>query len=73
MINLMIVGISGLINRLFANYDQLRATLQSLNDQIKDTEIKEKLEASLKIIRQDGEYVSDTLSRFKAGVGKTRD
>jgi len=72
-LNLMIVGISGLINRLFANYDQLRATLQSLNDQIKDTEIKEKLEASLKIIRQDGEYVSDTLSRFKVGVEKARD
>lgn len=69
----MIVGISGIINRLFANYNQLLATLQSLNEQAKDTETKEKLESSLKIIRQDVEYVSDTLSRFKVGVEKTRD
>jgi methyl-accepting chemotaxis protein len=72
-INLMIDGISGIINRLFANHNQLLATLQSLNEQAKDTEIKEKLEASLKIIKQDGEYVSDTLSRFKVSVEKTRD
>lgn len=72
-INLMIVGISGIINRLFANYNQLLATLQSLNEQAKDTETKEKLESSLKIIRQDVEYVSDTLSGFKVGVEKTRD
>jgi hypothetical protein len=44
-----------------------------LNEQAKDTETKEKLESSLKIIRQDVEYVSDTLSRFKVGVEKTRD
>jgi methyl-accepting chemotaxis protein len=72
-INLMIDGISGIINRLFTNHNQLLATLQSLNEQEKNTEIKEKLETSLKIIRQDGEYVSETLSRFKVGVGKTRD
>jgi len=72
-INLMIDGISGIINRLFTNHNQLLATLQSLNEQEKDTQIKEKLESSLKIIRQDGEYVSDTLSRFKVGVEKTRD
>jgi hypothetical protein len=69
-INLMIDGISGIINRLFANHNQLLATLQSLNEQAKDTEIKEKLESSLKIIRQDVEYVSDTLSGFKVGVEK---
>jgi methyl-accepting chemotaxis protein len=72
-INLMIDGISGIINRLFANHNQLLVTLQSLNEQAKDTETKEKLESSLKIIRQDVEYVSDTLSRFKVGVEKTRD
>jgi len=72
-INLMIDGISGIINRLFTNHNQLRATLHSLNEQAKDTETKEKLESSLKIIRQDVEYVSDTLSKFKVGVEKTRD
>ena len=72
-INLMIDGISGIINRLFAHHNQLLVTLQSLNEQAKDMEIKEKLESSLKIIRQDGEYVSETLSRFKVGVEKTRD
>ena len=72
-INLMIDGISGIINRLFANHKQLLATLQSLNEQAKDIETKEKLEASLKIIMQDGEYVSETLSRFKIGVEKTSD
>lgn len=72
-INLMVDGISGIINRLFANHNKLMATLQSLNEQAKDTDIKEKLEDSLKIIKQDGEYVSDTLSRFKVGVEKTRD
>ena len=72
-INLMIDGISGIINRLFANHKQLLSTLQSLNEQAKDIETKEKLEASLKIIMQDGEYVSETLSRFKVGVEKTSD
>ena len=72
-INLMIDGISGIINRLFANHKQLLSTLQSLNEQAKDIETKEKLEASLKIIMQDGEYVSETLSRFKIGVEKTSD
>ena len=72
-INLMIDGISGIINRLFADHNQLLSTLQSLNEQAKDMEIKEKLEASLKIIKQDGEYVSETLSKFKVGVEKTKD
>ena len=72
-INLMIDGISGIIDRLFANHNQLLATLQSMNEQANDTEIKEKLEVSLKIIRQDVEYFSDTLSRFKVGVEKTKD
>jgi methyl-accepting chemotaxis protein len=72
-INLMIDGISGIIDRLFANHNQLLATLQSMNEQVNDTEIKEKLEVSLKIIRQDVEYFSDTLSRFKVGVEDTRD
>jgi hypothetical protein len=67
----MIDGISGIINRLFTNHNQLLATLQSLNEQAKDTETKEKLELSLKIIRQDGEYVSETLSRFKVCMEKT--
>jgi len=70
-INLMIDGISGIINRLFADHNQLLATLQSLNEQTKDMEIKEKLDSSLRIIRQEGEYVSETLSRFKVGVEKT--
>ena len=69
-INLMIDGISGIINRLFADHNQLLATLQSLNEQTKDMEIKEKLDSSLRIIRQEGEYVSETLSRFKVGVEK---
>jgi methyl-accepting chemotaxis protein len=72
-INLMIDGISGIIDRLFANHNQLLAILQSMNEQVNDTEIKEKLEVSLKIIRQDVEYFSDTLSRFKVGVEDTRD
>ena len=72
-INLMIDGISDIINRLFENHNKLQATLQSLNEQAKDIVIKEKLESSLKIIRQDVEYVSDTLSTFKVGVGKKRD
>ena len=72
-INLMIDGISAIINRLFVNHNQLLATLQSLNDQAKDTETKEKLESSLKMIKQDTNYVSDTLSMFKVGVEKTRD
>ena len=72
-INLMIDGISGIIDRLFANHNKLLATLQSMNVQANDTEIKEKLEVSLKIIRQDVEYFSDTLSRFKVGVEKTKD
>ena len=72
-INLMIEGISGIITRLFDDYKKLMSTLQILNEQAKDTEIKEKLESSLKIIRQDVEYVSDTLSGFKVGVEKTRD
>jgi methyl-accepting chemotaxis protein len=72
-INLMIDGIAGIINRLFTNHNQLLATLQSLNEQANDTLTKEKLESSLKIIRQDVEYASDTLSRFKVGVEKTVD
>jgi len=72
-INLMIDGIAGIINRLFTNHNQLLATLQSLNEQANDTLTKEKLESSLKIIRQDVDYASDTLSRFKVGVKKTRD
>ena len=72
-INLMIDGISGIINRLFTNHNQLLATLQSFSEQEKNTEIKEKLETSLKIISQDVEYVSDTLSSFKVGVEKNRD
>jgi methyl-accepting chemotaxis protein len=72
-INLMIEGISGIINRLFANHRRLLATLQSLNEQVKDSNIREKLEPSLKVIRQDVEYVSDTLSRFKVDVGEKRD
>ena len=55
-INLMIDGISGIINRLFTNNKQLLATLQSLSEQTKDALTKEKLESSLKIIRQDAEY-----------------
>lgn len=70
-INFMIDGISGIINRLFTNHNKLLATLQSLNEQTKDTLTKEKLESSLKIIRQDVEHTSDTLSRFKVGVEKT--
>jgi methyl-accepting chemotaxis protein len=70
-INLMIDGISGIINRLFTNHNKLLATLQSLNEQTKDTLTKEKFESSLKIIRQDAEYTSDTLSKFKVGVEKT--
>ena len=69
-INLMIEGISDIINRLFKDHNQLLATLLSLNGQVNDTETKEKLEYSLKIIRQDVEYVSDTLSKFKVGVEK---
>ena len=72
-INLMIDGISGIVNRLFTHHNQLLVTLQSLNEQAKDTETKEKLESSLKIIRQDGEYVSETLSKFKVGVEKIKD
>lgn len=72
-INLMIDGISGIINRLFANHNQLLATLQSLNEQTNDTQTKEKLESSLKIIRQDVEYASDTLSRFKVEAEETGD
>jgi methyl-accepting chemotaxis protein len=72
-INLMIDGISAIINRLFANRNQLLATLQSINEQAKDTETKEKLESSLKMIKQDTDYVSDTLSMFKVGEEKTRD
>jgi len=72
-INLMIDGISGIINRLYTNHNQLLATLQSLNEQTNDTLTKEKLESSLKIIRQDVEYSSDTLSRFKVGLEKTMD
>ena len=72
-INLMIDGIAGIINRLFTNHNQLMTTLQSLNEQAKDTLTKEKLESSLKIIRQDAEYVSDTLSRFKVSVEKNGD
>ena len=70
-INLMIDGISDIINRLFTNHNKLLATLQSLNEQTKDTMTKEKFESSLKIIRQDAECTSDTLSRFKVGVEKT--
>lgn len=69
-INLMIDGISGIIDRLFANHNKLLVTLQSLNEQSKDIAIKERLESSLKIIRQDADYISDTLSMFKVGVGK---
>lgn len=72
-INLMVDGISGIIDRLFANHNKLLSTLQSLNEQAKDTEIKEKLESSLKIIRQDVEYVSTTLSTFKVGADVKRD
>jgi len=72
-INLMIDGIAGIINRLFTNHRQLLATLQSLNEQINDTQTKEKLESSLKIIRQDVEYASDTLSKFKVSVEKNED
>jgi methyl-accepting chemotaxis protein len=72
-INLMIDGISLIINRLVANHNQLLATLQSLNEQAKDIETKEKLEFSLKIIRKDADYVSSTLASFKVGVEKTRD
>lgn len=72
-INLMIEGISAIINRLFANHNQLLSTMQSLNDQAKDIEIKERLEASLKLIRQDADYISDTLSMFKVGVEKNKD
>ena len=72
-INLMIDGIAGIINRLFTNHNQLLATLQSLNEQANDTLTKEKLESALKIIRQDVEYASDTLSRFKVSVEKTVD
>ena len=64
-INLMIDGISGIINRLFTNHNQLLVTLQSLSEQTSDIQTKEKLESSLKIIRQDVEYASDTLSKFK--------
>ena len=69
-INLMIEGISDIINRLFKDHNQLLATLLSLNGQVNDTETKEKLEYSLKIIRQDVDYISDTLSRFKGGGEK---
>jgi len=72
-LNLMIDGIAGIINRLFTNHNQLLTSLQSLNDQTKDTLTKEKLESSLNVIRKDVEYASDTLSRFKVGVEKTGD
>ena len=72
-LNLMIDGIAGIINRLFTNHNQLLTSLQSLNDQTKDTLSKEKLESSLNVIRKDVEYASDTLSRFKVGVEKTGD
>jgi methyl-accepting chemotaxis protein len=72
-INLMIEGISDIISRLFTHHNQLLATLQSLNEQTSDTQTKEKLESSLKIIRQDVEYAADTLSRFKVEVKETGD
>ena len=72
-INLMIDGISGIISRLFTHHNQLLATLQSLNEQTSDTQTKEKLESSLKIIRQDVEYAADKLSRFKVEVEETGD
>ena len=72
-INLMIDGISVIINRLIANHNQLLATLQSLNEKAKDTETKEKLAFSLKIIMKDADYVSSTLASFKAGVEENKD
>ncbi|MEI6609458.1 MAG: methyl-accepting chemotaxis protein [Deltaproteobacteria bacterium] len=72
-INIMIDGISGILNRLFTNHNQLLVTLQSLDEQEKDAQIKEKLASSLSIIRQDVKYVSDTLSKFKVSTEKTRD
>jgi methyl-accepting chemotaxis protein len=70
-INLMIDGIAGIINRLFTNHNQLRANLQSLSDEEQDPQIKEKLDASLQIVKQDALYISDTLSSFKVSVEKT--
>ena len=69
-INLMIDGISGVITRIFANHKKLMDTLQILKEQVKDLDTKDKIESSLKIIKQDVEYISDTLSSFKVEDSK---
>lgn len=64
-INTMIDGISGIITRLLVNHERLTATLHDLREHASDLDTREKIESSLEIIKQDAEYISDTLSRFK--------
>lgn len=64
-INLMIDGIAGIINPLLTNHRQLQLSLKSLDEQAKDIPASEKLRPALKVIRQDVEYASDKLSKFK--------
>jgi methyl-accepting chemotaxis protein len=64
-INHMIDGISGLVNRLRADHGKLMITLQDLKEGVNDIDTKEKIEATLEMIRQEAKYLSDSLSRFK--------
>jgi Methyl-accepting chemotaxis protein len=70
-INLMIDGISGIIICLFDHHKKLSATLQALNEQVRDLDSKGKIESSLEIIKKDMEYISETLSSFKVEKDKT--
>lgn len=65
-INLMIDGLSEIMTRLLANHKRLTETLQAMKEETTAPDSQEKIEASLKLLKKDTEYLSNTLSRTTA-------
>jgi methyl-accepting chemotaxis protein len=64
-INEMIDGFSRIVSHLMADHRNLTAALEDLILHVKDQKTKEKIEAALDIVRNDAQYVTQTLSVFK--------
>jgi methyl-accepting chemotaxis protein len=68
-INLMIDGLSEIMTRLLADHTRLTETLQVMKKGTTDPDSLEKIEASLKLLRKDTEYLSNALSRTAEDKG----
>ncbi|MCX5856255.1 MAG: methyl-accepting chemotaxis protein [Deltaproteobacteria bacterium] len=64
-INDMIDGLSVILKRITTNHQKLISSLEDISSHVQDLDTKEKIASSLKIVKNDARYVTETLSVVK--------